>query len=271
MIKFTEEGHAYTSTDNSNISWTSVTKLIDKFSQPFDSQQIATNCSNKKKSKWYGMSVKDIQAQWKLSNLYSLEVGNWFHNMMEASVLSCNSIQVDGIDLEIVKPVIIEGEKFAPDQKLKNNHTYPEHFTYLKSAGLCGQSDKVEIINNHVNVLDYKSNKEIKLQSYRRWDTGYQMMLTPFQHLQDCNFVHYSLQLSLYMYMILKHNPQFKPGKITLQHVLFEEQTRDKFDNPIYKKDADGNFFVKDQIFYDVPYMKKECQTLVDYLKNNKK
>jgi hypothetical protein len=86
------------------------------------------------------------------------------------------------------------------------------------------------------------------------------MLQAPFQHLHDCNFVTYSLQLSLYMFMILKHNPQFKPGKITLQHVLFEEQTRDKYDNPVYKKDEQGNFFVKDIVLYDVPYMKKNVR-----------
>ena len=50
--------------------------------------------------------------------------------------------------------------KKAPDQKLADG-IYPEHMTYLKSASLCGQADRIEVINGKVNIYDYKTNKEI--------------------------------------------------------------------------------------------------------------
>ena len=60
-------------------------------------------------------------------------------------------------------------------------------------------------------------------------------MFKPLSHLDDCNLNHYNIQLSLYMYIILKHNPKLKPGKLIIQHVKFEETGRDKYDYPITK------------------------------------
>lgn len=42
-------------------------------------------------------------------------------------------------------------------------------------------------------ILDYKTNKEIKQCSF----TG-AMMLAPFDYLQDCDYSHYSIQISFY-------------------------------------------------------------------------
>ncbi len=266
MVKFTENGHKYESTGTDNINWTSVTKLIHNFSQPFDSDTIALKSSKKKSSKWYGMSVSEIQREWKSTNDYSLKLGTWYHKLMEDSILSHSSITVDGKEIPIIKPIVEGDEKIAPDQKLTDGK-YPEHFVYLKSVGLCGQADDVEVVNGKVNVNDYKTNKEIKLQSYKNWDGVYQMMSPPLQHVQDCNYMHYCLQLSMYLFIILKHNPLLKPGRITLKHVLFEEQTRDKFDNPVYRLDGDGNFIIKDIQEYKLPYMKSECMILTNWLK----
>lgn len=269
-VKFTDAGHKYTSTDGANINWTSVTTAIHHFTQPFDSDTIAAKSSTSRKSKWFGMTVSDIQKQWKATNTYSLTLGTWYHKLMEDAVLSHETITSDGVELKIVKPIMIGEEKMAPLQQLNNNTKYPEHLTYLKSIGIIGQSDDVEVVNGFLNIGDFKTNKELKLQSYKKWDGTYQMMKAPFQHLHDCNYIHYCLQLSVYMYMILKHNPQLKPGKITLKHILFEVESRDKFDNPIYKQDEKGNFFVLDTQDYDVPYMKQEVQVLMNWMKMNK-
>ena len=50
---------------------------------------------------------------------------------------------------------------------------------YLKSAGICGQSDLVEVVNGKVSIIDYKTNKEIKMQSYVDWEGISQKMQFP--------------------------------------------------------------------------------------------
>ena len=38
-------------------------------------------------------------------------------------------------------------------------------------------------------------------------------MYKPVNHLDDCNLNHYNLQLSIYAYIIKKHNPKLKDRK----------------------------------------------------------
>ena len=142
---------------------------------------------------------------------------------------------------------------------------------YLLSAGICGQSDLVEVINGFIHITDYKTNKEIKLESFKSWDGSKQKMQHPINHLDDCNFIHYALQLSLYLYIILKHNPKLKPGRLKIQHVIFKEQDRDKFDNPIPLLDSEGNPIVDEIIEYDVPYLRKEIISLIHWLEDHGK
>jgi catechol 2,3-dioxygenase-like lactoylglutathione lyase family enzyme len=70
--------------------------------------------------------------------------------------------------------------------------------------------------------------------------------------------------------MILKHNPQYRPGKLTLHHITFEEEDRDKYGYPIAKKDADGNPIVKAIHPYEVPYLKSEVIAMINWLHDNR-
>ena len=175
-----------------------------------------------------------------------------------------NTIERHGCILPIIRPLITDDIKYAPPQKLQEG-MYPEHFVYLKSAGICGQSDLVEVAKGEVNITDYKTNKEIKKESYVNWEGVSQKMLSPVSHLDDCNFWHYALQLSTYMYIILKHNPKLKPGKITIHHVLFYTDGTDKFGNPITKLDDQGEPLVKKIVPYDLPYLKAEVINLIKH------
>lgn len=163
----------------------------------------------------------------------------------------------------------IEGLKHAPEQRLDDG-IYPEHLVYLKSAGICGQSDLVEIVNGHVNIIDYKTNKEIKKESFKDWEGVSEKMLDPVSHLDDCNFNHYSLQLSIYMYIILKHNPKLKPGNIYIHHVVFETEDLDQYGYPITKYSPEGDPVVKEVIPMEIPYLKEEIVGIINWLHDNR-
>jgi hypothetical protein len=269
-LVFKPENHEYVSIDGSEIKWVSATSFIGNFKQPFDADAIALKSAKNKKSKWYGMSDEDIKSAWKNEAKRATDLGTWYHNQRENDICGLDTIQKDGINIPVVIPEVDStGVKKAPDQKLKDG-IYPEHLVYLKSVGLCGQSDLVEVVNGKVYITDYKTNKEIKFESYTSWDGKKQKMSAPLSHVDDCNGMHYALQLSLYMYMILKHNHTLKPGEMVLHHVIFEEAGRDKFDNPIAALDNDSNPIVKEVIPYTVPYMKSEIITLINWLKENR-
>lgn len=266
-VKFLPKEHKYISVNpEDNITWVSVTSLVSKFKEHFDADAIAIKSSKNKKSKWYGMSPEDIKTKWKNESDRAIELGTWYHNQREADILDCKSINREGHDLPIYKSLEVDGIKTAPEQKLTEG-IYPEHFVYLKSAGICGQSDRVEVVNGKVHVYDYKTNKEIKKESYRNWEGISKKMLVPVDHLDDCNFNHYSLQLSFYMYMIIKHNPKLKPGSLILDHVIFESTGIDDMGNKIYKLDNDNKPIIKTIERYELSYLKTEVISIINQLK----
>jgi ATP-dependent exoDNAse (exonuclease V) beta subunit len=267
ILKFTAHDHKYTSEDKKD--WLSVTSLISQFKQPFEADSIAKKCSTNKKSKWYGLTPEEIKEAWKAEAKRATDLGTWYHNQRETDICEIENMERHGFTVPVFKPIEKEGVKFSPEQKLKDG-VYPEHMVYLRSAGICGQSDLVEVVNGEVHITDYKTNKEIKTESYVNWEGVSQKMLHPVSHLDDCHLNHYALQLSLYMYIILKHNPKLRPGTLTIHHILFDEAGRDRFNNPISARDTNGDPIVLDIVQYDLPYLKQEAISVIHWLEDNR-
>ena len=266
---FIAENHEYKTIDEDKPvhDWISATTFVGHFKEPFDAELQAEKSSKNKKSKWYGMTPEEVKQAWSNEAKRATDLGTWYHNQRESDLCELSTLERDGFKLPIFVPIEDKGIKIAPSQKLVDG-IYPEHMVFMKSAALCGQSDLVEIVNGTVNITDYKTNKEIKLESYKNWEGISKKMKSPVSHLDDCNYYHYALQLSLYMYIILKHNPKLKPGKLLLHHIQFEEVGRDKFDNPITALDNDGNPILAKIEPYTVPYLKDEIISMIKYLED---
>jgi len=270
-VIFKATNHRYESLDpDERIDWISVTSFVAMFKQKFDPIKQSVKSSTNPRSKWFGMDPLEIQKHWASETDRAITAGSWYHDQRESDLTSIDTIQRAGREIPIIKPIINDGVKHAPVQRLTEG-IYPEHMVYLKSAGICGQSDRVEVIKDTVDIVDYKTNKEIKVASFVNWEGKSQKMEGPLSHVDDCNFNHYALQLSIYMYIILKHNPRYKAGKMFLHHVVFEKESEDKFGNPILKRDSNGEVIVKTVIPYEVPYLKAEVISMINYLQDNRK
>jgi len=272
-VIFKEDGHIYQSLDENlekdNINWTSVTSFISKFKPKFDKKAVAKKSCKNKRSKWYGLKPKEVIAIWEKETDRAIKLGNWYHNQRESDMLDFKTIEREGVEIPIVKPLVdSSGIKMAPVQKLEPG-VYPEHFAFLKSACICGQADLVEVVNGKVNITDYKTNKEIKEKGFTNWEGITSKMFKPVNNLEDCNLNHYNLQLSIYMYIILKHNPKLKPGKLTIQHVSFEKEKDDEHGYPINKYDSNGDPIIKEIKMYNLPYLKDEVRSLIMWIKDN--
>lgn len=270
MIRFSEKDHKYESLLPDGIEWISVTKLIHGLLDPFDEKLVAQRCSVKKPgkfpNKWYGYSVEEILDAWKSENKRSTDLGHWYHSKRENELYAMKEITV-------TKPVFDNGSKIASSQKLIDG-IYPEHMVYLESSGVCGQVDKPEVVNQVLNINDYKTNKKILYKGFANWEGITQKMLAPVQHLDDCTFNHYALQLSIYAYIILRHNPTLTLGKLTIEHVSFETAGEDKHGYPITKLTEDTNEpIIKNVKLITVPYLLKEVQQILHWVKSpeNKK
>jgi len=268
-VIFTAENHKYESLDPAEaINWLGVTSFVGLFKQKFDPVAQSIKSSQNKRSKWYGIEPKLIQEIWASEGDRAVGHGSKYHDQRESDLMSIDTIERRGRALPIIKPIYDGKIKQAPVKKLIEG-IYPEHFVYLKSAALCGQSDRVEVIKNTVDVIDYKTNKEIKTEGFKTWDGITQKMTGPVAHLDDCNFNHYALQLSTYLYIILKHNPIYKPGTLILHHIILEKEGDNQFGYPILKKDLSGDPIVKEVVPYVVPYLKNEVIAMINWLKDN--
>ena len=269
ILKFTADDHKYVSTDSdTEIKWLSVTSFVALFKQPFDKLSIAKKASANRKSKWFGMDVDNILSIWSDETNRATTLGSWYHDQREEEIIMCDTLQRSGIDLPIVRPILDGNVKLSPDQSLVSG-VYPEHLMYLKSAKICGQADRVEVVDQKIDLYDYKTNKKIDTKGYTNWEGVTKKMLGPVSHLDDCNLNHYALQLSTYMYIMQKHNHQLQPGKIEIHHVIFEIEDYNEYGYPITAYDPNGDPIVKEVVPYDLPYYKSEVRAMIKYIKAN--
>ena len=268
-ITFNAADHSYKSIEADDINWISVTSLVSNLKEPFDAEAIANKVTKSKRSKWYGIPPEKILELWQAESDRAVTLGTFYHNQRESDICSLSSIEKEGIPIPVYTPIEENHIKMAPSQRLTDG-IYPEHMVYLKSAGICGQSDLVEVVNGRVHIIDYKTNKEIKTESFKDWEGISKKMLAPVNNLDDCNFNHYSLQLSIYMYIILKHNRKLRPGKIYIHHVIFEVEGTDEYGYPITKYSSNGDPVVKEVVQMEVPYLADEVISIINWLYDNR-
>ena len=101
---------------------------------------------------------------------------------------------------------------------------YPEYLVGFKSndgiVKIAGQVDLLIKDGNDIYIYDYKTSKKIDKKSY--YDPFLKSsvkMKKPLYHLDDCNFIHYSLQMSLYAYLVQQINPELNIKKLVLIHI----------------------------------------------------
>lgn len=106
---------------------------------------------------------------------------------------------------------------------------YPEYLVYRISPDgvlkVAGQIDLLVKDGNDIYILDYKTNKEIKQKGFFDSSTKKQKtMFYPLNNIPDCNFYHYTLQLSTYAWMIKQMNPDFQIKGLILIHYDHNEK-----------------------------------------------
>ena len=271
MLTFTEKDHKYNSVDIfDDTKWVSASRLAGFFKEEFKAEEIALKSSQKKSSKWYGISPKEILDIWQAENIRSTTLGTWYHEQEEKKLIGKETDFRYDQELPIFRPIWQDGVKVAPDQKLVDG-IYPEHLAYLHSVGACGQFDEIIVAGGYVHNHDHKTNKDLKKPAFVNWDGITKKMLPPLLHLDDCKIVEYALQLSIGVYMILRHNPQLKPGNLILNHCTFEIESEDKFGYPILKLDEKNEPILNAVEQIKVPYLKREVELMFEYLKRRPK
>ena len=128
-----------------------------------------------------------------------------------------------------------------------DNGIYPEFLmSYITPEGLhiAGQADLIVKSGNDLDILDWKSNREIKKRGFYNSSKKKNVCLKyPLNNLEDCNFNIYQLQLSLYAYMLQQLNSDFNIRSLKLVHIA-----------------RDGK-----QTVYDVKYLKEDVERMLKH------
>lgn len=91
---------------------------------------------------------------------------------------------------------------------------------------IAGQADKVVIEDGWFDIIDYKTNGEFNMVSFKPPRGSHKMMYRPLHKLMDCHLGHYTAQLSTYAWMLKQFG--LKPRKLSLLHtqILPEHEER---------------------------------------------
>lgn len=274
-VCYNDEAHLYWN-ENDESKYISVTTLIHQFTQPFDKEFWSAYKALEKlvpKESWT-MEKKSLLAtkRFDTSILDLYDIPNKEFNKVQEEILSewdkankdsCERGTKIHAELEnqyYKKPKNISLQKFGLGGKFEckkdytnldiENGVYPEYLIYMEDDILkvAGQIDLLIKNGNDIYIVDYKTNKKIDQKS--GFDTTTKKnatMLYPLNNLMDCNYMHYTMQLSTYAYMLQKLNPEFVIKQLIMVHY-----------------DHDGK-----ETIYNLDYLKEEVSRLFAFHKKN--
>ena len=198
-IQFHEPTHVYT-VQGSSKGIVSCTKFLHEFFEPFNAKAVIKKMMSSPKwteSKWYkpGITAKEIEETWSSSGKEASGSGTAMHLGIEQFLNGSEDV----IDPKVKDTV--EWKYFENFWRDHGNDLEPyrtEWEVWSSEHKLAGQIDMVyrRKSDGKFLIYDWKRSKEIKMEN--KFQTG----LPPIQHLPDCNYWHYTLQLNVYRWFL---------------------------------------------------------------------
>ena len=196
-ISFDEANHKYT-VDGKILQ--SVTNIVENCFPKFDAQLYAKTTAAK-----MGMTEEEVIAMWERKGKESRELGTAMHQQIESYYQGKDSWEDDSYRLF---------KMFAEKVKLEPYRT--EWAVYDLDHNIAGTIDFVDYQNGEYTIYDWKRSDKIIANGMPVKVSKYQEKgLYPLEHLENCAYYHYALQLSLYKF-ILERNYNMKISKLRL-------------------------------------------------------
>lgn len=223
-ISFNDDTHTYR---KNNLDYISVTSLLHEYSQPFDSDIIAT-----KTAKSRGVSKESLLKEWKEKGDTSARKGKYIHKSIE------NFLKKNEIDTNLYSVEINQFIKFYNEFLMNKQIIYLEKVLYDDNYKIAGTIDCLAYDNkeNTLYYIDWKTNEKFTISN------KYQKLKKPLNKYEQSNKEVYSLQLSFYRYMIeenvlIEDDYNFIKDKSINMVVQFSDKNEDyKIHNlPYYK------------------------------------
>lgn len=238
-ITFDEGPHIYTIDGDSG--FTSVTTWIHSHFSHFDADKVIDNFFNSGKiynpnHKYYNMTREEIKKMWSSGD--AAKKGTEMHYDIECYY---NNMQVNN-DTDEFNYFL----RFAEDYKhLKPYRT--EWMVYYEELRLAGSIDMLfQDDSGDLWIYDWKRTKELNPESFQD-----KRALTPcIQHMPDCNFWHYSLQLNVYRTILEeKYGQKIKGMCLVRLHPDNAYKTYERIEVPFLNEDVQNLFSLRKQDF----------------------
>lgn len=240
-VDYNDDKHLYY---RGNRIYRSATQIVGRMHKEFNVDIEAHRMAEK-----YGHTPEFWKTKWEKERDTACYRGNKLHQAKEDFLYGRGFDRIHGKDF-IVQNINLYADNI-PYTSLSDG-TYPELKLWRHDWGIAGRADKptIETIGDkrYLHIEDYKTNKRIMTGGWSDPE-GERMMYKPISHLPDCEFTHYSLQLSLYQYM--GEFLGFLPGERRIIHFAHEIEG---LGTPPPKP-------------MDVPYLRDEVIAMLKYLK----
>jgi ATP-dependent exoDNAse (exonuclease V) beta subunit len=189
QISFDPVLHKYTIKDV-NVPFTSVTTLVHKYAQEFDSLAIVKKIKNRETGKYAGMSDQQIIDSWSMNGKQSAELGTIMHEQIENYFLHKTMPKDITPEFSQFLEFVVHNPELQP---------FRLEWRIWDPIGIAGSVDAVMKCGDDYYIYDWKRSKEIKLRN------PFQNCKRCLSHLEDCNYNHYTLQLNIYKYILEKY------------------------------------------------------------------
>jgi hypothetical protein len=227
MVIFDPTNHTYKNPESGEF-YKSVSTLLSQYKKPFDAKFFSKIVAKRE-----GVSQQAILDKWDKNTQEACIKGKDIHSIIEGYIKN------DAYDIENLS-LIDEFKKVFNKEEFKVFHS--EKILFSDEHKVAGTSDCIadNIKGNTFDVYDFKTNKNF--QFFNKYN---EYLLKPLEHLQNCHFNVYALQLSLYAFLYSKMS-----GKSVRKLALY------------YYDDTKFNYI-------NVPYMRWDIAVLLKHYGSN--
>ncbi len=240
-IRYYDQDHTYIDT-NTGAQLISCTTFIKKFQQEFKKEYWL-----KKKAKEYQISPEQLDDQWSRDSNTGKTRGTLLHKFLEN--LWCGKEYpieypkfihtLNSLEFITFHKTFERLKGFAENFVQDYSHLVPVKLEVVlgdSDLGIAGQCDVLfwDTEKECLVLADYKSDKRIDIANQ------YQNMKKPLTHLSDCNYNKYTVQLSVYRYLIEKNTDL----KIGYNMIVWFQAKNDNYE------------------VIEVPYLEQEMKTI---------
>ena len=193
-IRFVEDSHTYY-IDGSKEGYISCTTLIHKLFEEFNADIVIKKMRSSRnwpKSKYNGMSDQEIKDGWEENRNTAASNGTMMHENIE-NYYNGDTHETSSREFKMFSNYVDDHPGLSPFRT--------EWVIFDSESKVCGSVDMIYKSQSGKYIMaDWKRSKEIKKENmYQRGKDS------NVSHLDDCNFVHYSLQLGIYKYILQKN------------------------------------------------------------------